>query len=177
MVYDNVESAELLKHYWPRATKGRAIVTASDHKHTFNFPAELKEVRCWTEKEGWKCLVFLLNHSNPIDPLEKAAALSLSSKLDGHPLAILLIAGLIHNWGYSMREILDAYVEDEIQFYETGELAPLFRRTFKNLDKESHLLLGTMSWLMADSIPEELFEEGISGTPVNGLEFCRKKHQ
>lgn len=174
MVYDNVKSDEAHTHYWPRTTKGRAIVTTSNRAKTFNFPGKKLEVKPWPEDMGWRYLFFLLeyNDGTDLDSSEKEAAVYLSGKLSGHPLSILLIAGLIHNGDCSTREFMNTYKADANQIHGMNELAKLWRHAIKELDGESHSLLGVMSWLMPDSIPQELFEKGVNRGSADGLEFC-----
>lgn len=177
MVYDNVRTVEARTHYWPRTTKGRIIVTTSIYPDTLYLSGVNLEVKPWSAVEGSRYLFFLLKRKDGIHPdsEENEAAVYLSEKLSGHPLSILLIAGLIHNGSCSTSEFMDMYVEDANQIHGMDELAIVWRTTFKELNPESHTLLGVMSWLMPDSIPQELFEKGVNRESADGLEFCLNK--
>lgn len=179
MVYDNVKSEIECNHYWPRTTKGRVIVTTSDRSMIFSIPGEKLEVEPWSENEGWRYLFHLLGRDdkNNLDLSEKEAAVDLSGRLSGHALSISLIAGLIFNGGCSTGEFMDMYEKDPDRIHGLDNFDILWKRTFKELDKKSHSLLRVMSWLMPDSIPQELFEKGVTRGSADGLEFCLDKFE
>ena len=167
-------SNEERKQYWPGTTKGRVIVTTFNHEDLHLFPGKKLEIDPWPSNVGGEYLLSLLNYADKtrLDPLEKEAAVYLSGEFSGHPLSILLIAGLIHNGGCSPSEFMEIYRKDTDRFHGMDECAILWRHAFQKLDKESHALLAVMSWLMPDSIPLELFEKGVNRGSPDGLEFC-----
>jgi hypothetical protein len=179
VVYDNVESAEAIRPYWPKATKGSAIITTWNLAAFFNSVSFDLEVTPWTVEDGREFLFFLLKNQGINMDLtsEKEAALSLSARLDGHALSILQIAGLINNSGSSIHDFLNIYLENVTRINGSDDFAKLRNKAFEKLDTESRSLLGVMSFLMPDTIPQELFEKGVEHECPDGLKFCSEKYE
>lgn len=64
------------------------------------------------------------------------------------------------------------YLNNPRRAHATNELAALWEFSFKSLDENSLSLLGVMSYLMPDIIPQELFEAGVDREFSEGLDVC-----
>ncbi|KAK8130629.1 hypothetical protein PG999_003009 [Apiospora kogelbergensis] len=160
LVYDNVESVETLRPYWPRPTKqGRAIITTRNHALGLD-PAESSlEVPSWDPETGADCLIFLLKKRIGQDlESENISARDLSKRLSGHALAISQMAGLIYEGEYSIKEFTSMYLQSPHSVHAMDALADLWKYAFESLDKNSFSLLGIISFLQPDGIPPEIYK-------------------
>lgn len=82
------------------------------------------------------------------------------------------MAGLIYEGEFSIQESMTIYLQNPRRAHSTNELAALWDFSFKCLDKNSVSLLGVMSFLMPDIIPQELFEAGADREFSEDLDFC-----
>ena len=64
------------------------------------------------------------------------------------------------------------YTKNPRRAHATNELALLYEFSFKSLDENSLSLLGVMSYLMPDIIPQGLFEAGANREVSESLDFC-----
>ncbi|KAK6507665.1 hypothetical protein TWF481_006087 [Arthrobotrys musiformis] len=177
VVYDNVESADLLMPYWPIASHGSAIITTRNHTLGFNPASAGLEVHSWDSTTGSEFLLFLLkkNIGKDIDG-ERHSAFELSKILSGHALAINQMASLIQKRSWSVSEFMTIYLRNRRRAHNS-EIEALWDISFTSLgkhgEKDSHTLLGIVSFLMPDDIPEALFkvDDEVENLPEE-LEFC-----
>lgn len=162
VVYDNVESADTLTPYWPRATnQGRAIITTRNHSLAFD-PAESGlEITSWDADTGAEFLLFLLKNSIGRDlNSESISARTLSEKLSGHALALSQMAGLIHDGELSIKEFTTMFIKNPQSAHAVNGLSELWQFAFESLDVNSSSLLGIISFLQPDHIPPGIFRPG-----------------
>ncbi|KAM5347078.1 hypothetical protein ACJ41O_010083 [Fusarium nematophilum] len=99
IIYDNAETAELLRDYWPLSgSSGRVLITTRNHALGFD-PADAGlEILPWDTDTGTKFLLHLLTGHISAELLanETQSAYSLSERLSGHALALSNMCGLIH---------------------------------------------------------------------------------
>ncbi|KAK8022424.1 hypothetical protein PG993_013191 [Apiospora rasikravindrae] len=178
IVYDNVESAQTLRPFWPRATnRGRAIVTTRNHSLGFD-PAESGiEITSWDTDTGAAYLLFLLKKriGRDIDS-EGISARSLSGRLSGHALAISQMAGLIYEGEYSIQEFMTIYMKSPQSVHSIGGLGSLWQFVFESLDENCLALLGIISFLEPDCIPPEVFKPDHEVELPSNLEFLRDQY-
>ncbi|KAI0893451.1 pfs domain-containing protein [Annulohypoxylon nitens] len=160
IIYDNVESSDILAPYWPRASRhGRAIITTRNHSLAFDPAASGLEVTAWNTEDGAEFLFFMLKRSIGHHMIsENTAARTLSQRLSGHALALSNMAALIHDNEYTIQGFTTMYLESSSSNYGMDELAMLWDISFQSLDVNSFSLLGIISFLMPDNIPPEIFE-------------------
>lgn len=158
-MYDNVESADILMPYWPTSTHGHAVITTRNLSLAFEPASSGLEVTSWNAQTGSDFLLFLLKKNIGQDAeTEATSALALCERLSGHALAIQHMAGLIHESAFSIQEFMNMYLKSDQRAHTTKELAVPWSFSFQSLDSDSLSLLGIMSFLMPDSIPQDLFE-------------------
>jgi hypothetical protein len=175
IVYDNVESADTLMPYWPGSNQGRAIITTNDRSIAFKSTLYTLHVSSWDEEEGKEYLLFVLkfkNHIGKNEKIETNSAKILAKQLGGHALAIKQIATLIHRGQFSIEEFSTMYLKDAGRVHRTNELSIVMQWSFKKLDKNSLSLLGMMSFLNSDRIPQKLFEIAINRESSDDLACC-----
>jgi hypothetical protein len=163
----------MLIPYWPGSSRGRAIITTRSHSLAFEPASSGLEITSWDAQTGSEYLLFLLKKSIGRDlEAEGNSALALSERLSGHALAISHMAGLIYDGEFSIQEFMTMYLKNPRRAHATNELVALWDYSFKSLDKDSLSLLGVMSFLMPDIIPQELFEAGANQEFSEDLDFC-----
>ena len=173
VIYDNVESADMLMPYWPGSSQGKSIITTRNHSLAFEPASSSLEVPSWDAQTGSQFLLFLLKKSIGCNPeAEGNSALALSERLSGHALAISHITGLIYDGEYSIQEFVTIYLRNPYYAHAANELVALWDFSFKCLDKNSLSLLGVISFLMPDAIPQEFFEASVDREFPKDLVFC-----
>lgn len=177
VIFDNVESTNVLLNHWPPPSRcGRAIITSRNRALEFEPAAAGIEVTSWDDETGANFLLFLLKKGIGRDlASESTSALTLSQKLSGHALALSSMAGIIHDGEYSVHDFTTMYLEKPSSAHAIDELAMLFNFTFQSLDKNSSTLLGIVSFLMPDNIQREIFEPGTEHDLSSDLAFLRDK--
>ncbi|KAK1531177.1 hypothetical protein CPAR01_10826 [Colletotrichum paranaense] len=158
IVYDNVESFDLLRANWPLpGSQGLALITTRNHSLAFDPASGGLEVPSWNTENGTKFLLHLLSGHISADLLanEAKSAYSLSERLSGHALAISNMSGLIQRRSWSISQLLDNYGSN-LNFKDG--LEAVWKVSFQNLKPDSAALLAAFSYCAPDSIPHSLFE-------------------
>ncbi|CAI6073766.1 unnamed protein product [Clonostachys chloroleuca] len=160
VIFDNVESSNTLRPYWPRATnQGRAIITTRNHSLAYEPAQSGIEITSWDVNTGAEFLLFLLKKSIGRDlASESTSAHTLSEKLSGHALALSQMAGLIYDGELSIKEFTSMYLENPQPAHAVDGLSKLWQLSFESLDANSFSLLGIISFLQSDNIPMEIFK-------------------
>lgn len=155
---DNVEQDDLLLEIWPSKLLRGSIIATSRRTdlRAFDFDCNL-ELLPFEMEDGAKLLRSLLQETGDTS---YEASLCLSQILGGHPLAIAQIAGAIRRRHMSIAEFLPTYEKidrrrPKLPSY-SYDLDSLWLLSFKTLSKESYRLLGIISYLHPDSIPDTL---------------------
>jgi hypothetical protein len=136
VVYDNVESADLLMPYWPEASHGKAIITTRNSSLAYDLATSGLEITSWDTKTGSEFLLFLLKRNIGCDiQAEGDSASELSKKLSGHALGISHMAGLIHRRSWSVTEFMRIYLKNPRRAHES-ELQAVWDFSFATLEKK-----------------------------------------
>ncbi|KAG9250320.1 pfs domain-containing protein [Emericellopsis atlantica] len=173
VVYDNVESTDILMPYWPVSSKGRAIITTRNQSLAFEPASEGLEVKSWDAMTGSEFLLWLLKRNISMDlEAESDSALALSQRLGGHALVISQLACLIHKFNFSIRDFMIVYLKNPRMAHERGEFKAIWEISFQSLNEDCRTLLGIVSFLMPDSIPHEVLGGEVHGDLPDDLVFC-----
>lgn len=146
LVFDNVESVDLLMSYWPTASRGRAIITTRNRDIGLNLTDDRLEIKEWDAQTSSQFLDRLLsatmsNHIHELPP-----------DFRGNALVPSLVAGLVH--------------------HNNGSTHAFWKVTFQSLSKRARTILGVLAFLSPDNIPQALFEpRGLDAFPES-LKFC-----
>ncbi len=158
IIYDNAETAELLRDYWPLSgSTGRVLITTRNHFLGFD-PADAGlEINPWDTDTGSKFLLHLLAGHISAELLanETQSAYSLSEKLSGHALALSNVCGLIHRRSWSISELVEVHARSKD--FQNG-LEAVWQLSFESLRPDCAALLSAFTFCAPDSIPQSLLE-------------------
>lgn len=189
IIFDNVDDPEDLNDYWPQFGRGSVLITSRDPTSKHNVYSRDKgssgiDLPPLTNEEGAKLLMRLTDN----DSAAFDQALAVSQRLEGLPLGIIQMAGVINRRDYTFEEFLRHYNEKSFadlhalnpgwrdQVY-THNLASVFALEQLSRDSVSAAtLLDVLSVLHADAIPETLFTSGteqvmLTNFPTNEEEY------
>ena len=173
LIFDNVEDSNLLLNYWPVVNRGHALITTRNHSLAFE-PADIGlEVLAFEPDDGSKLLLRLLSLdiTNDLNAREAKSALELAEKLSGHALAISQMAGLIHQRSWSIEQFVPIYMRSTQRLHQTA-LDAVWKLSFESLDSMSSSLLGILSYIAPDSVPQTLFEPIDPTRLPKTMQFC-----
>lgn len=179
LVFDNAEDPDLVQDCWPVAVKGSILVTSRRPIFALRPAAGGMEVGHFSDDDGATLLLRIVN-KYPYDTREENAARQLSKELGGHGLALRVMAALIHLKRKSFTEFISFYlrnrenlhVKSSIETGNTHSLRTCWHTAFEALEKEPSIILGLMSFIAPDEIPEEMFRTQISTPLPKALAFC-----
>lgn len=177
IIYDNVESMDLLLSYWPAASRGQAIITARNHQFAFRPADGGLEIVSWDAQTGSQFLIHLLSTDigAELAMADIKSANQLSEKLSGHALAISHMAGLIHRRSWSIAEFVDLYNRQPQKMHGVSgnsSINALWDISFNSLDPQSLAILGVLSFTAPESIPQSIFEPQDDTSLPESLTFC-----
>jgi hypothetical protein len=178
LVFDNVESVDLLMTYWPTASRGQAVITTRNHNFAFYPTDGGLEITEWDTKTGSQFLVHLLSTDigNQLTEEEAHSAHELSLNLSGHALALSLMAGLIHRRSWSIEEFVEMYKRQPQKvhgIFGNNSINALWDMSFRSLNERTCAILGVLAFLSPDSIPQALFEPKDPNIFPDTLKFCK----
>lgn len=173
IVYDNVQSPDMLRQFWPRECQGKAIITTRNEIFAFENVSSKIEVASWPADKGSEFLLYLLGKTaeRATQP-DKDFALILSREFSGHPMTISQMAGLIHSRKLSLEKFHTMYFENRDRVHSTDEIAASWKPCFDDLNDDSLFLLGVMSFLKPGAIPQDLFDNVVHPSLPDELGFC-----
>ena len=177
MVFDNAEDADLLLQCWPLASRGSVIATTRNHALAFEPAQSGIEIESFETQTGSAFLLHLLSTDTiqELSSKEMESANDLSRKLSDHARAVSQMAGLIHRRSCSIEEFMIIYEQNAQKSHKSSKssnsLDTIWQLSFQSLDILTPTLLGTLIFLVPDSIPKSLFEIGATRLP-DGPKFC-----
>ena len=170
IVYDNVDDAGLLDEYIPAGFSGSVLITSRDPESQHGLAKQGCKVRSFDKNEGRD---FLLNLLPGVDVNNEAYVNSVSEITDhlgGLPLGLRQVAGFLRESGIGisdLSELLKDTKQNEQVFADTSGFARLgYGHTLSNvwtislskLDLETLNILGLLSFLDPDGIPETIMK-------------------
>ncbi len=178
MIYDNAEDMDLLRAYWPTASRGQALITTRNRSFGSEIADGGLEVHTWDTETGSRFLLHLLSTdiSEELKEDEIISAHELSQKLSGHALAISHMAGLIHKRSWSIAELMRIYDQHPSDMYGVSgnnSINALWDFAFKSLDPQSRAILGVLCFVAPDNIPQSLIQVNNATDLPESLRFSR----
>lgn len=187
LVFDNAEGDSQLQQYWPGVGNGTIIITTR-HPHTFfDMAGSALHIEPFSEEEGADCLLSL-TRAKGYSFRDKRAALRLSRWLGGLPLGISQMAAFTRTRGLDIKKCEELYGGQKRRMHKDAksaryseykqDLTTVWVMQFEALNEmpDAKTLLGVLTFLSPDSIPEVLFdlpeEVDDSEIPPNLL-FCK----
>lgn len=177
IVYDNAEDPDLIRQFWPVASHGHAIITARNRLFSFELAEGELEILNWDNDSGLNFLLHLLRTdiTSRLEDEEISSAHQLSEELRGHALTISTMAGLIHRRSLSINEFMSFYTQHQGEVL--GSVRAVWNMSFQELGAQASTVLGVMSFLSSDSIPQGLFEPESTTDLPPSLSVCADPFQ
>ena len=152
IVYDNVESLDLLLKYWPTASRGQALIITRNHSFASKPADGGLEIKTWDAETGSRVLLLLLatDFSVQLTDEEANSAHELLQKLSGHAQRPGKLYGMSGN----------------------SLIIALWNIAYKSLDPQSCAILGVLCFVAPDSVPQAVFEPESAASLPNSLAFC-----
>lgn len=181
LIFDNVDSHEVIESCWPASKHGAILVTTRDAVIA-TLPIDLGlEVNEFEIDEGAEFMLFMSPKRRRMAD-EEAAAHRIADRLGGLPLALSQMAALINARSYTMAEFETMYDKYDQRLhkqksgwkylgYEYG-LDTVWEISFSTLGNEARACLGVLSFFAPDSIPAKVFEASDYTRLPSTLSFC-----
>jgi hypothetical protein len=167
LVFDNADDVGLLAEYWPTRGFGCVIVTSRDPlaKSVSSFGIAGVDLEPFTNEEGSELVRLLTTSDGSKAEIEASAVMN--TLLDGLPLGIVQMAGIIRRREWSIQDFVEKFRGDQqYRTYRTMD-NPIQRRRYGNtlatawqfddLDKDTTKLLKVLALLNPDRIQEQMF--------------------
>ncbi|QPC80181.1 hypothetical protein HYE68_010933 [Fusarium pseudograminearum] len=169
IIFDNVDQADDLHQLWPMDGNGKIIITTRSPMVGYGLTEDEIPICTFTEEEGRQCIIHLTSWPGgaPADP---DSARELNNELGGLPIGIAQMTALMRFQRTPIKKFLCRYKEDRLKFHSkditgiTGiypdikpKIATNWNLSFNALGDEAKSLLGILSFLSPDAIPQELF--------------------
>ncbi|KAF2116366.1 P-loop containing nucleoside triphosphate hydrolase protein [Lophiotrema nucula] len=166
MIFDNVDSHEVLEHCWPASQHGAVLVTTRD-AIVATLPIEKGlEVSEFNPDDGADFLLYL-SHNRKRSESETEAAKHVASELDGLPLAINQMAALINARRCSIQEFGILYSKYDQRLHKEKKsgwkylgyehsLDTVWKLSFESLSADARACLGVLSYLSPDCASRNL---------------------
>ncbi|KAJ3496070.1 hypothetical protein NLG97_g2939 [Lecanicillium saksenae] len=181
IIFDNVESNELLNQHWPKSGSGQVIVTCRSELIAASPAAHQFEVQPFGDQEAGELLLRLAGRPEE-DAAERNSAEQIANLLGGLPLGIDIIARQIQVKKKSMQEFLPYFKNNKPSLrvppryapgnpYYTKDLVTVWQTAFESLSDEAYKFLSIITFLAADGIPRFLLNP--SGEVKNTWRFLQ----
>lgn len=130
------------------------------------------EVLHFDKTAGSRFIIYLLSEevAANIEGRDSESAMELSERLSGHALAISSVAALLCLRSWTIEEFLDRHTRNPKRA-ETA-VQTVWRLSFESLNARSAKVLGVLTYVTPDSIPEDLFISNSAADFPDALKFC-----
>lgn len=198
LVFDNVDYMSVIQDYWPYNGHGSVLITSrsplADMSHySIHLGIELMPFNFRETKNFIRSLTRASVAMHLEDDLEEDLTAS-ARILGGFPLAIIWTVDVIQNFDLSLSDFVSSYDESHQPLGdEKGKVLDLDTRSlagvwnFDSLSPEANFLLQLISFLPAETIPENMLMTGVRdirliadvnfNDPVVGLEGYHKARE
>lgn len=181
LVFDSIEDISVLDGCWAVICRDYNLFTARSRDIAYETVAQEVEILTFDPDSGANFLLNLWYRSagRSMDVQDFEAAVEFSKVMEGHLLAIIQINGLIHRWQWTIPDFLKQYtqyIERTQVISEHTVLSVVWQYSFQTLNEGCNKLLGVLSYVMPDDVPETLFLFG-NDTPSfpESLYFCKNE--
>lgn len=182
LVFDNVEDVNLIRQCWPASSRGSVLITSRSEIVAMDPAAGGLEVPIFSTAEAEGFLYSLLKRGSYSDS-ERNSCTKLAGRLDGLPLALMLMAMQIRTKKTKIERFLKDYETDYERYHRTPSrgvpniyyphsLETAYLTSFKAASESAQAILGVICLLAPDRIPEELFQPADSSWLTSDLAFC-----
>lgn len=182
LVFDNVDDPDLLTDFWPTDGAGSILVTSRNPLVTLGISSELPAIDLppMPIEEASLFLQKLSSRKDEGGSLETCA--KIASRLGGLPLAVVQMAYAIRRKHLSLKEFVERYEEDAQSFQESPVPGPTKDQTIastwniESLRPSARALLGVLSVLDPDAIPEDILMTGVNGVDLENYPRTKKAY-
>ncbi|KAM0430140.1 hypothetical protein ACHAPT_006148 [Fusarium lateritium] len=177
LIFDNADNLDIIADYIPFDGNGSVLITSRDPfaKTHFFLTGGGIDMEPLSIKEAANLLCKLVTPTGtPASAEEQNSSIEVATWLDGLPLAMSQMAGLIRRRQLSIREFADLYSNDtryaEIHNVTNPLQQKRYRHTlatvyrFEDFGKEASRLLQVLAFLNPDRVREDIFCK--AGTPT-----------
>ncbi|KAL8908946.1 MAG: hypothetical protein Q9207_000522 [Kuettlingeria erythrocarpa] len=175
VVFDNVDSVDLLLQMWPSNAKGSILITTRYSSVAWKRAANVIHLQSFERKQGVKTLTTLTG-LNPSDDEERHAAETIVDQLGGLPLAIVQISDFIRDRQYSFSEFIPLYQSSARRIIAKGEAPSEYNYTIGTVwDLSLQKLSGdarTLQQLLSFFEPESVEEIMLASTTSGLMDKC-----
>ncbi len=201
LIYDNVESPDVLNLFWPVSKRGTILITSRKHVFAMQPAKGGLEILPFEIPTGAKyilrCLGATIADPEPMNATdfvtktaimnkEEIAATKLSEMMGGQPLALTQIVALgFKNWwnAHRLLSIYEKYprkVREKInpELLHAGyslSMTTVFQFSFQALTPEAFTILAIMSFFQPEGISEEIFNPEKALNLPSSLEFLHNE--
>lgn len=180
IVFDNVESIDILLQMWPSNSKGSILITTRSSSVAWKRAANVIHLQSFEREQGVRTLTTLTGISL-VNDQEREAAEAIVDQLGGLPLAIVQISDFIRDRQYSFSEFLPLYRSSAKRIIAKGEalseynytIGTVWELSLHKLSEDARTLQQLLSFLEPDSVEEELLIRNESELTENCFEFLR----
>lgn len=164
-----MERSENLDQFWPPGGNGKIIVTTRYPGVGFNLTDDEIAISPFTPVEGRNCILTLATWPGGVPP-DPEAAEELSRELGGLALGIVHMTALMRARKTPIKRFLNDYRRNKVKYHHKParkaqgiypnikpEIGTNWTMTFNALNGDARSLLGILSFLSPDSIPQDLF--------------------
>lgn len=178
VVFDNVESIDLLLQMWPSNDNGSILITTRSSSIAWKRAANVIHLQSFDRDQGVTTLTTLTGITLFNDQ-EREAAETIVDQLGGLPLAIVQISDFIRDRQYSFSEFLPLYRSSAKRIIAKGEalseynytIGTVWALSLQKLSEDARTLQQLLSFLEPDSIEEELLLRNDNGLTADCFEF------
>ncbi len=170
MIFDNVEESEDLYQFWPPGGDGKIIITTRKPEVGFQWTDHEIAINPFTPSEGRECILSLTTWPGGV-PSDPASAAELNEELGGLPLGIVHMTALMRARKSPVKSFLREYRGDKSRYHkkEAVGISGIYPKVkpiigsnwtmqFDALKDHPKSLLGILSFLSSDTIPQDLFK-------------------
>jgi hypothetical protein len=188
LVFDNVDCWDTITNCWPPGTSTGSIIITSRDWSLADQPASGGEELTKLDPSDSRALFGKLLRSYEQNNVETVKAFEqILEIMDGLPLAIHQVASIINSYQYELPKFVAMYKDNRsLMHRERGVSSYAFYKDTlhsvwkfpsgetENTDKQLRHLLGVLSLLSPDSIPEKLLQQALS--THGGVQDVRKMY-
>lgn len=162
LIFDNVESVDILNQIWPASDRGSIIITTRSPTQASKRASNTLALQSFSP-ETTKAVLESLTSLKPADKDDEAAAKEVCQLLGGLPLAMVQISDFIRDRGYSYTGFPRIYKKSAAKIFAKSEKPVEYDDTvltiwniLQKLSEEATELQNLLVFFDPDLIPERL---------------------
>ena len=178
IVFDNVDSIDLLLQMWPSNGRGSILITTRSSSVAWKRAANVIHLQSFERDQGVRTLTTMTGTA-PSNDQEREAAETIVDQLGGLPLAIVQISDFIRDRQYSFSEFVPLYRSSAKRIIAKGEapseynhtIGTVWEMSLQKLSGDARTLQQLLAFLEPDSVEEEMLTSDTSGLTEDRYEF------